>query len=301
MSDMAEAPAGRWRRVFFGADGLRPGWGAALFVLILVTEAGLARLFVHFVLHVHPHPKAPVRALPFIINEAMMIVFMLVATMIMARIEGRRITAYGFATRDAGRLFAIGLPVGFLALSVVVGVMWAGGWLHFDGLLLHGVAIPAYGLLLGLGFVLVGVGEESVFRGYFFNALTRGIGFWPAALAVSGVFGLAHGWNPGENPSGLLNVVLASLFFCVLLRATGSLWCGMGVHAAWDWAQSFFYGTPDSSLMFRHHLLASHATGPVWLGGGKDGPEATAICVLVLAAGTAWLALRQRGRQPQTP
>ncbi len=296
--DPAGRPEGRVRRIFCGAEGLRPGWGAALYVAMIGAMGGLTFVILHYGFHVHPNRKAPMGPGALVLNEAVAIVFTMGATLIMGRIEGRRIWRYGFGLDGAGRLYALGLAVGFPLLSLVVAVEWAAGGLHFDGVLLHGVAIPVYALWVGLGFVLVGISEEAMFRGYFFNALTRAMGFWPASLLVSALFGLSHMSNPGENPLGIANVVLASLFFCVLLRATGSLWCGMGVHAAWDWAQSFFYGVPDSSLMFKHHLLASHATGPVWLSGGKDGPEGTAISVVVLALGTAWLALRPRAGAP---
>ena len=47
-------------------------------------------------------------------------------------------------------------------------------------------------MLLGAVFFLVGLFEEFLLRGYSLFTLARGIGFWPAALVLSGAFGLIH-------------------------------------------------------------------------------------------------------------
>ena len=72
-----------------------------------------------------------------------------------------------------------------------------------------------------------------------------------------------------------------------MLFRSGSLWFAIGLHAAWDWAQTFFYGTPDSGLLGVGHYLNSTSSGPRWLSGGSAGPEgsALALAVILLAAG----------------
>lgn len=57
------------------------------------------------------------------------------------------------------------------------------------------------------------------------------------------------------------------------LWRTESLWWAIGCHAAWDWAESFLFGTADSGLLTNHHLLASHPVGKPLLSGGLTGPE----------------------------
>jgi len=36
---------------------------------------------------------------------------------------------------------------------------------------------------------------------------------------------------------------------------TGNLWFAIGNHAAWDWGQTFLFGTPDSGLHGQHALM----------------------------------------------
>ena len=52
--------------------------------------------------------------------------------------------------------------------------------------------------------------EETLFRGYLQYTLARGIGFWPAAVCCSVVFGFAHAPNPGENVIGITSIILRS-------------------------------------------------------------------------------------------
>ena len=112
--------------------------------------------------------------------------------------------------------------------------------------------------------------------------LTTGIGFWPAALLLSALFAAAHYRNSGESAFGLFQVAAFGIFACIALQRTGNLWWPIGLHAAWDWGQTFFYGVPDSGLKATHNFLHSEFNGPKWLTGGSTGPEATIFSLVAL-------------------
>jgi hypothetical protein len=140
--------------------------------------------------------------------------------------------------------------------------------------------------------VLVGIFEEFLFRGYAQSTLASGIGFWPAAILLSGAFGALHLPNPGEGWVGALSVMLFGLFACFTLRRTGSLWFAIGMHAAGDYAETFLYSVPDSGMLAKGHLLNSTLHGPRWLSGGTVGPEGSSMDFLVFLlafALFAWL------------
>lgn len=106
-------------------------------------------------------------------------------------------------------------------------------------------------------------------------------GFWQAAWVTSTFFGLIHTFNGGENYIGIFAAALIGFVFCVSVRVTGSAWWAIGCHAAWDWAETFFYGAADSGIQGQGHFLsASPAGNPLW-SGGADGPEGS---LLVLGA-----------------
>ncbi len=99
-----------------------------------------------------------------------------------------------------------------------------------------------------------------------------------------------------ESTLGLTQTGIVALFFCLALRLTGSLWWVIGYHAAWDWGESFFYGTPDSGLLFNGRLMTAAAKGNALWSGGVGGPEASLWAFLILALPTAALLWRYRKR-----
>jgi hypothetical protein len=106
------------------------------------------------------------------------------------------------------------------------------------------------------------------------------MGFWPAALVLSLIFGLSHLGNGGENRFGIFMVCVDGMTMCFCLWRTGNMWFGIGNHAAWDWAQTFFFGTPDSGMAPSHALLSPSFHGPALLSGGSAGPEGSVLVLL---------------------
>jgi len=112
-------------------------------------------------------------------------------------------------------------------------------------------------------------------------------GFWNAAWLTSTFFGYIHTFNPGESWIGIFSAAGIGFVFCVSVRLTGSAWWAIGFHAAWDWAQSFLFGVPDSGLAVEGHLFATHPVGRAYLSGGATGPEGSVFLIPILAAAVA--------------
>ena len=310
------------RRIFRGDEGLRAGWSILLFLGFAFLIGYTCLLLIK---HVVPaigarhHGDAP--ALETIGGELIQFLAPALAALIMTRVERRRFSQYGLGSLRPAH-FCSGLLWGFGALSLLVGVLWKMGLLGFSGLLIHGAPIVEWGLIWAIAFLLVGLSEEYLTRAYLQFTLARGIagicsalgmdersrktiGFWFAALFFSFLFGLGHKSNAGESPVGLWSAGLIGLVFCFSLWRTGSLWWAVGMHAAWDWAQSFLYGVADSGQMVQHHLEASHPQGRVLFSGGATGPEGSVYVLAViplLAIGIALTLRSQRGSpsQPET-
>jgi len=132
-------------------------------------------------------------------------------------------------------------------------------------------------------FFFVGLFEEFLFRGYAQFTLATGIGFWPAATVLSAGFGAVHLFNPGEGRVGALSVFVIGMFFCLTLLGTGDLWLAVGLHAAFDWGETFLFSAPDSGLVAPGHLLNSSFHGSAWLTGGTVGPEGSVVAFGVVA------------------
>jgi uncharacterized protein len=205
------------------------------------------------------------------------------ATWIVSRMEKRPLSDYGIPPRGIfGLRFWEGALWGFAMLSAILLVLRVTGHFQIDSEPLAGGAVLRYALGWGAVFLAVAMHEELAFRGYWLFSFARRLGFWRSALFTSVVFGAAHLGNPNENVLGILQVVAIGLLFCLMIRRTGTLWFALGFHAAWDWAETFFYGTPDSGLLGVGRYLNSFVQGPQWLTGGSAGPEGSVIAFLVV-------------------
>ncbi|MGC2162968.1 MAG: CPBP family intramembrane glutamic endopeptidase [Silvibacterium sp.] len=294
------APQRDLRGIFVAKSGLiRAGWGVLLFILIfLALGFSIGHLLRHF-LHHHPHSNA-FTAKSGLLSEGVQLLLVIIATGIMAIIERKSLFAYGYQGAARAVRFFSGLVWGFVAISTLVLVLWKSHLLVFDGQFLHGAALLKYAAAWGLVFLLVGLFEESTLRGYLQFTVTRGIGFWWAALLFSFLFGLGHSSNPGESPVGIFAAGAVGLVFCLSIWYTGSLWWAVGFHAAWDWGESYFYGTSDSGLISQGHLFGEHPLGKILWSGGTTGPEGSLFIVplLILIALFMWL---WWGRRLQSP
>jgi hypothetical protein len=109
-----------------------------------------------------------------------------------------------------------------------------------------------------------------------------GSGFWQAAWVTSTFFGYIHTGNNGENWIGIFAAAAIGFVFCVSVRVTGSAWWAIGCHAAWDWAETYFYGTADSGFVAKGHYLTTTIAGPTLWSGGTDGPEGSILVLGVI-------------------
>lgn len=208
---------------------------------------------------------------------------MILATWVVSRREKRPLGDYGIPPRQAcGGRFWEGAVWGFAMLSLILVCVKVFGSFHIDSIALSGTAILRFALGWGLVFLAVSFNEELAFRGYWLFALARRMRFWPAAIILSVIFGLAHMGNHGENVLGIAQVVAIGLLFCLTVRRTGTLWFALGFHAAWDWAETFFYGTPDSGMLGAGRFMNTSVQGPDWLTGGSAGPEGSIFALLVV-------------------
>jgi CAAX protease family protein len=218
-----------------------------------------------------------------LVAEVIFLAAAVIPALILALLEGRPFGDYGLPRRSAfGQLFWTGAVWGFAAITLLLLVLHFLGGFDFGSPILHGARILKFAVFWGLFFLTVGFAEEFYLRGYAQFTLSQSIGFWPAAIALSVVFGLIHYRNPGETTTGLIGAGLIGLFFCLTLRRTGNLWFAVGFHTAWDWGESYFYSVPDSGHMSPGHLMRSSLHGPAWLTGGSVGPEGSVFLFVTM-------------------
>jgi hypothetical protein len=276
---------------FAGPNGIRAGWRIAIFLLlllligvILVTAATVILKHLHH--HHSPHPVFSARFVLF--NEFFLLLSALAATAAMAVLEDAPCLGYGLAGPAKWRNFCTGFAVGLVGLSLLVAALAASGY----GILTGGGFGLAANLRFGLEWflvtLLIGFTEEFLFRGYLFATISRGAGPLWATLITSLIFAGGHGHNAGETLIGLVLTFEAALLFCYTIQVTGSLWLAIGLHAAWDYAENYVFGTRDSGTACYGTLLSLTPHGNVYLSGGLTGPEGSLFAlVMVLLMGLA--------------
>jgi membrane protease YdiL (CAAX protease family) len=280
--------------IFVGPNGIRAGWRFLAYAAILILlDQALETFVVPRVLdglHIHDQGVAAPALLVIEIAEGLAV---LVATGVLAAFERRRIDAYGLPVRLAfGARFWEGTAIGVLSAGLVGIAMIATGSMVVHGFALRGNVLIIETALWLVVMVLVGLNEEYMFRGYPLQALARGMGFWPAAVLLSLLFGAAHLTKPDENAIDIANIVLLGVLTCLMLQRTGSLWLAVGFHFSFDFMQFFVIGTRNGGAEPIGHLINTTFPGPAWANGGPLGTEASYFMLPVIGLIFAYVLLR---------
>jgi uncharacterized protein len=270
----------------FRSDGnIRAGWRFVGFLALYIfggNELDWLLTRIHF-------PDRSFTWLSLLLNYTVDFVFVAGIAWVMSRIEHERFSSYGLPlVPNAGRLMAKGAVWGFIPSALILVPIYLMGGCEFHGLALHGRELIFYAFAWALAMVALGFGEEFLFRGYALKTLAEGIGFWPAAIFLSSIFGLVHLiFKPQENWIDPVSVALYGIFWCLTLRRTGSLWFAIGFHAMSDYADMIVFAEPNTGNdgnPIPGHLLDVRFHGPEWLTGGPRGTEASLLVFVVLAA-----------------
>jgi uncharacterized protein len=260
-------------KIFLNAEGLRAGWRLLLYAVIVAGFfLGLKMLLMQF------YRSAPGKFSfeGLLYSEMIGFISVFGAAVVMSFLEHGSVGSYGFPVHQAfGKFFWQGCLLGFGEISTVIGLIYAFGGYSFGPLALHGTQLVHWAVLWALCLTFVGLFEEFLFRGYTLFTLSSGVGFWPAAVLLSLLFAAVHLQNNGEGRVGVAAVFVVGLLWCFTVRRTGSLWLAVGMHAAFDFGETFFYSVPDSGMILPGHLSDASLHGPTWLTGGSVGPEAS--------------------------
>jgi len=189
-------PEGFPSKLFLLDGGLRAGWR------LLIYAAFVAALFFgsSLVLRQFGRPSPGVFSPGHLLTqEAFSFVAIFAAALIMAKLERRSAGVYGLPLRGAfGKLFWHGCLIGLIEVSALVGLIAAFGGYSFGGLAVHGGELLRWGLLWAVFFLIVGLFEEFLFRGYIQFTLAE-MGFWTAAILFSALFWRLHMSHRGDG------------------------------------------------------------------------------------------------------
>ncbi|TZF89629.1 CPBP family intramembrane glutamic endopeptidase [Cognatilysobacter lacus] len=206
------------------------------------------------------------------------------------RVERRPVSE--LSTPGAFRELASGLLVGVSMQALLFGVLWVLGVYRVDGLVAPSSAMLAV-VPLYVGVALL---EEFVGRGIVFGISRQALGTLWAVVISALFFGLVHAPNVGANPIGLLTCTAFGMLFAAAYMATGRLWLCIGIHFAWNFAQSQVFSSLVSGTSDGTGLIRGHLTGPDWLTGGSFGSEGSVVALALALIGFAAFMVKARAR-----
>ena len=199
---------------------------------------------------------------------------------------------------------AFGLALGAALMTLVFAAEYAMGWVTvLDTFSIELGDTPFYiGILAPVVvFVVVGITEEILSRGYQTRNLAEGFNFGGrhprtaliAAWTLSSLlFGMLHVFNPNSTWISTLFLMLAGMFLGLGLVLTGRLGLPIGLHITWNFFQGNVYGFPVSGNDFTSAtFIAINQRGPELWTGGAFGPEAGLIGIAAIALGSLMIVM----------
>lgn len=197
-------------------------------------------------------------------------------------VEKRSVRSMGFIKEKAVPDYLIGMAAAVAMFSAGVGICVAAGAMTFDGYVLNG----QYALLAAffVGFLIQGMSEEVVCRGFMLTSVGSKSGALIGMLVNSLLFGLLHLGNSGVTVFSLVNIVLFGVLMSVIVLKRNSIWLAAALHSIWNFVQGNFFGILVSGIdagpsVFR----CTPVEGMDWLSGGSFGMEGGAATTIVLA------------------
>lgn len=199
-------------------------------------------------------------------------------------IQKRPVRTLGFYKGDIAKEYFLGLAMGFVFFSAAVLICVVGGAVELGGI------SPAFSLsvflLYTVGFLIQGMAEEVLCRGYFMISVARRYPIVLGIIANSLIFAMLHLLNDGITVLAFLNLVLFGVFASIYFIRRGSIW-GIGAfHSIWNLVQGNFYGIHVSGMETDCSILQSEmVTGKELLNGGTFGLEGGLAVTIVLMVG----------------
>ena len=185
--------------------------------------------------------------------------------------------------KDSLKELGLGLLLGTGMMSLIFVIEYSLGFVHVEFQVL---TVQQQLMIFGSSaflYIIVGYGEEILFRGYILQVMAEGTSRLISALFFGVLFAFAHSKNPNASLFGLINVGLAGIWLALAYYRTNALWLPIGLHISWNFCQGFVYGYPVSGTSSNNEQISKAIqSGAEWITGGAFGPEGGALATVML-------------------
>ena len=186
--------------------------------------------------------------------------------------------------------YQIGLIVGFVIFSLAVLFCAVTGSLKLSGISSTFAILPF--ILFFAGYMIQGMAEEVLCRGYLMVSIGRRYPMWVAVLLNSLFFAALHLGNAGMSVLAFINLTLFGIFASIYFIKRGSIWGIGAIHSIWNFVQGNFYGIKVSGMETSCTVFDSLVVdGKSLINGGDFGLEGGLAVTIVLVIVTVILLL----------
>lgn len=198
------------------------------------------------------------------------------------KIEKRSAASMGFHKQGSVKKYLLGYVLGLVMLAVTSLLNFLCGGLKFTLSSGFDKMLPLM-LLIFVGYMVQGMSEEVLVRGYLQMTLSIHKKQWFAVLVSAFVFAALHLANPGLTFLAFFNIFLFGAVMSLLLLETKSIWLVGALHSAWNFAQGHLFGISVSGTGTAGLSVLESVTldGKQFINGGSFGVEG-GICTTVV-------------------
>ena len=207
-------------------------------------------------------------------------------------IEKRPFRSMGLRKPGAVPEYLAGLFIGLVMMSLSVGICMINGSMTLS---FESVGDLTLVPLFFVAYLIQGMSEELLCRGYLMMSAQRRTGIIPCVFISSSVFSLLHLSNPGAGPLALINIFIFGVFEALLFLKRGSIWMAAAVHSMWNFAQGNLFGVAVSGagngVSVFSTALSEKSSDALWNGGsfGSEGGLAVTIVLALAIAAVLFL------------
>lgn len=199
-------------------------------------------------------------------------------------LEKRKLSTLGFRKKGCVLSYLKGMLLGSLLFGAAYLVCFICGSLTVGGMDFSGETL-LYVAGFFLGYLIQGMAEEALCRGYLLVSLSRRCSMTLSVVLSSLFFSMLHGMNWGITLLAYVNLFLFGVFMALLFIRCENIWIVGAVHSVWNFAQGNLFGVQVSGMKTQPSLLHSKmAEGWEFVNGGAFGMEGGIAVTLALGA-----------------
>lgn len=197
-------------------------------------------------------------------------------------VEKRKLNTLGFKKKGAVLNYLKGMFFALVIFSVAYLICIVTKSITFDGLTQNIPVVYIVGYFIG--YMIQGMAEEVLCRGYLFVSLTRRYHVINSAIFSAVFFAMLHGMNVGVDGFAIFNLFLYGLFAALLFADCENIWIVGAFHSVWNFVQGNLYGISVSGNKITSSIFTSTAAdgGATVINGGTFGMEGGFAVTIVL-------------------